>query len=78
MRKSQPKLTAVNKKFSYDVCGDTLNTASRIESSGVPGNINISHATFELVRDFFECEYPEKISAKNKGELDMYLVHYLK
>ncbi|MEK0180502.1 adenylate/guanylate cyclase domain-containing protein [Microcoleus anatoxicus] len=54
------------------------NTASRMESSGVPGNINISHATFELVKDFFECEHRGKIAAKNKGELDMYLVRGIK
>ncbi|MEG4144001.1 adenylate/guanylate cyclase domain-containing protein [Microcoleus sp. Pol7_B1] len=77
---SGPILAGVigHKKFSYDVWGDTVNTASRMESSGVPGNINISHATFELVRDFFECEYRGKIYAKNKGELDMYLVRHLK
>ena len=77
---SGPLLAGVigNKKFVYDVWGDTVNTASRMESSGVPGNINISHATFELVKDFFECEHRGKISAKNKGELDMYLVRGIK
>jgi adenylate cyclase len=49
-----------------------------MESSGVPGNINISQATFELVKDVFECEHRGKISAKNKGELDMYLVRDFK
>lgn len=62
------------KKFTYDVWGDTVNIASRMESSGVSERINISQATFELVKDFFECEYRGKIIAKNKGELDMYLV----
>lgn len=77
---SGPLLAGVigNKKFSYDVWGDTVNTASRMESSGVPGNVNISQATFELVKDFFECEHRGKIPAKNKGELDMYLVRHLK
>ncbi|MEG4353168.1 adenylate/guanylate cyclase domain-containing protein [Microcoleus sp. LAD1_D3] len=77
---SGPILAGVigNKKFSYDVWGDTVNTASRMESSGVTGNINISHATFDLVRDIFECEYRGKIPAKNKGDLDMYLVRHLK
>jgi class 3 adenylate cyclase len=77
---SGPILAGVigKKKFAYDVWGDTVNTASRMESSGVPGTINISQATFELVKDFFECEYRGKIAAKNKGNLDMYLVHYLK
>jgi len=77
---SGPLLAGVigHKKFAYDVWGDTVNTASRMESSGIPGNINISQATFELVKDFFECDYRGKVSAKNKGDLDMYLVRYLK
>ncbi|MBE9121099.1 GAF domain-containing protein [Tychonema sp. LEGE 07199] len=77
---SGPILAGVigNKKFAYDVWGDTVNTASRMESSGVPGKINISSATFELVKDFCECEYRGKIFAKNKGEMDMYLVNHLK
>jgi len=61
-------------KFSYDVWGDTVNTASRLESSGVAGRINISGATYELVKDFFECEFRGKVAAKNKGEIDMYFV----
>lgn len=66
------------KKFAYDVWGDTVNTASRMESSGVAGKINISRATFELVQDYFECAYRGKLPAKNKGELDMYLVTGIK
>lgn len=62
-------------KFSYDVWGDTVNTASRLESSGVAGRINISGATYELVKDFFDCEFRGKIAAKNKGEIDMYFVN---
>ncbi|MCB1193011.1 MAG: response regulator [Leptospiraceae bacterium] len=62
------------KKFVYDVWGDTVNTASRMESSGAPGRINISDSTYELVKDFFECEYRGKIPAKNKGEIEMYFV----
>ncbi|MBD2256057.1 adenylate/guanylate cyclase domain-containing protein [Pseudanabaena sp. FACHB-2040] len=62
------------KKFAYDVWGDTVNIASRMESSGVPGKINISSATFELAKDFFEIKYRGKIVAKNKGSLDMFLV----
>ncbi len=61
-------------KFSYDVWGDTVNIASRLESSGVAGRINISGATYELVKDFFDCEFRGKIAAKNKGEIDMYFV----
>jgi adenylate cyclase len=62
-------------KFAYDVWGDTVNTASRLESSGVAGRINISGATYEHVKDFFDCEYRGKISAKHKGEIDMYFVN---
>ena len=62
------------KKFAYDVWGDTVNTASRMESSGVPGRINISESTFALIKHLFECEYRGKITAKNKGDLDMYLI----
>lgn len=66
------------KKFAYDVWGDTVNIASRMESSGVPGTINISQATFELIKDYFECHCRGKIPAKNKGNLDMYLVTGIK
>ena len=61
-------------KIAYDIWGDTVNTASRMESSGIVGEINISASTYELVKDIFVCEYRGKISAKNKGEIDMYLV----
>jgi adenylate cyclase len=66
-----------SEKFSYDVWGDTVNTASRLESSGVAGRINISSATYELVKDFFDCEFRGKVAAKNKGEIDMYFVNGL-
>jgi class 3 adenylate cyclase len=66
------------KKFSYDVWGDAVNIASRLESSSLPGAINISQATFELVKDFFECEPRGKIAAKNKGDIDMYFVNRIK
>lgn len=62
------------RKFAYDIWGDTVNTASRMESSGVPGEINISSTTYNLVKEFFECEYRGKVAAKNKGEIDMYFV----
>lgn len=62
------------KKFAYDVWGDSVNTASRMESSGTPGKINVSGATYELVKDFFTLEYRGRINAKNKGEVDMYYV----
>ncbi|MCB1173952.1 MAG: adenylate/guanylate cyclase domain-containing protein [Leptospiraceae bacterium] len=62
------------KKFQYDVWGDTVNTASRCESAGAAGKINISGATYDQVREFFECTYRGKISTKHKGEIDMYFV----
>jgi len=62
------------KKFAYDIWGDTVNTASRMESSGEIGKVNISGATYELVKDKFKCAYRGKVKAKNKGEIDMYFV----
>lgn len=63
------------KKLSYDIWGDTVNTASRMESSGEAGKINISGTTYEFVKDFFICEHRGKMPVKYKGELDMYFVH---
>ena len=54
-------------KFAYDVWGDAVNTASRMESNGSIGKINISDSTYNKVKDFFDCEYRGKIEAKNKG-----------
>ncbi|HRH67947.1 MAG TPA: adenylate/guanylate cyclase domain-containing protein [Flavobacteriales bacterium] len=62
------------KKFAYDIWGDTVNTASRMESSGEPGKVNISGTTYELVKDAFRCTHRGKIQAKHKGEIDMYFV----
>jgi adenylate cyclase len=62
------------KKFAYDIWGDTVNIASRMESSGEAGKVNISGATYELIKDKFTCKHRGKISAKNKGEIDMYFV----
>ncbi|MFO1469550.1 MAG: adenylate/guanylate cyclase domain-containing protein [Turneriella sp.] len=65
------------RKFAYDVWSDTVNTASRCESSGVSGKINISGVTYELIKSFFSCEYRGAIPAKNKGQIDMYFVNGL-
>jgi len=62
------------KKFAYDIWGDAVNTASRMESSGEIGKVNISGSTYELVKDKFNCVHRGKIQAKNKGEIDMYFV----
>ncbi len=61
-------------KFAYDIWGDTVNLASRMESSGEVGKVNISQTTYELVKDKFQCAFRGKISAKNKGEIAMYFV----
>ncbi|MEX2370701.1 MAG: adenylate/guanylate cyclase domain-containing protein [Bacteroidales bacterium] len=71
-----PVITGVvgHKKLSYDIWGDTVNTASRMESSGEPGKVNISGVTYSLVKDFFLCEYRGKLPVKYKGNIDMYFV----
>jgi len=62
------------KKFAYDIWGDTVNTASRMESSGEIGKVNISGTTYEKVKHKFDCIHRGKIQAKGKGEIDMYFV----
>jgi class 3 adenylate cyclase len=61
-------------KFAYDIWGDTVNIASRVESNGEVGRVNISESTFSLVKYKFDCTYRGKLEAKNKGLLDMYFV----
>jgi len=62
------------KKFAYDIWGNTVNIASRLESSGEVGRVNISSATYNLIKDSFKCEFRGKILAKNMGEVEMYFV----
>ncbi|GMT48540.1 MAG: hypothetical protein IEMM0008_0079 [bacterium] len=64
-------------KFLYDIWGDSVNLASRMESSGEPTKINISGQTYGLVKDFFQCEHRGQIPAKNKGLIDMHFVESL-
>jgi class 3 adenylate cyclase len=63
------------KKLSFDIWGDTVNTASRMESSGEAGKINISGTTYEFVKEFFACEYRGRMPVKYKGEIEMYFVN---
>ncbi|MEI6881150.1 MAG: adenylate/guanylate cyclase domain-containing protein [Bacteroidota bacterium] len=63
------------KKYAYDIWGDTVNTAARMEQKSEPGKINISGATYDLIKGHFNCEHRGKIAAKNKGEIDMYFVN---
>ncbi len=62
------------KKFQYDIWGDAVNLAARMEQSGMAGKINISHDTYELIKNHFQCTHRGKVEAKNKGEMDMYFV----
>ena len=66
------------KKFAYDIWGDTVNIASRMESNSEPGKINISDNTYQLVKDQYECTYRGEIEAKNKGKMKMYFVDTVK
>jgi class 3 adenylate cyclase len=62
------------KKFAYDIWGDTVNTAARLEEACEAGRINVSGTTREVVLDEFQWEYRGKVAAKNKGEMEMYYV----
>jgi len=65
-------------KFAYDIWGDAVNVASRMESMSELGKINISESTYNLVKNDFECEYRGEIKAKNRGKLKMYFVNGVK
>ncbi len=61
-------------KFAYDIWGDTVNTAARMESHGEPMKINLSEETYTQVKDIYQCEHRGRIEAKSKGLIDMYFV----
>lgn len=63
------------KKFAYDIWGDAVNTAARMEQNCEPDKINLSQTTYELVKDKFDCLYRGEIDAKNKGMMKMYYVN---
>jgi len=63
-------------KYAYDIWGSTVNIASRMESNGEPGKVNISSSTYELIKHYYECTHRGKISAKNVGEIDMYFIEH--
>ncbi len=62
------------KKFQYDIWGNTVNTANRMESSGAVGRVNVSQSTYEIVNELFDFTFRGKIEAKGKGEINMYFV----
>jgi adenylate cyclase len=62
------------KKYAYDIWGDTVNIAARMEQNCEAGKINISSSTYTLVNTHFDCKHRGKIAAKNKGEIDMYYI----
>jgi adenylate cyclase len=66
------------KKFAYDIWGDTVNTAARMEQYGEAGKVNISEHTYEKIKDIFNCTYRGNIEVKNKGIFPMYFVDGLK
>jgi len=63
-----------NKKFAFDIWGDAVNIAARIQQIGAPQKVSLSQTTYSLVKDLFPCEYQGKINAKNKGDLDLYTI----
>lgn len=65
-------------KFAYDIWGDTVNIAARMEACSEPGRINITENTYELVKDHFICEYRGKRQVKSKGMMKMYFVKGIK
>lgn len=64
------------KKFQYDIWGDTVNIASRMETRSEKGKINISHHTYDLVKNKYDCTYRGKLQVKGKGEVDMFFVNH--
>lgn len=64
-----------SKKFAYDIWGDTVNVAARLETNSEAGRVNISATTFDLIKDQFDCEFRGKVPIKNRGEIDMYFVN---
>ncbi|MEG2162792.1 MAG: adenylate/guanylate cyclase domain-containing protein, partial [Chryseobacterium sp.] len=63
------------KKFAYDIWGDTVNTAARMEQNSEKGRINISESTYQLVKNDFNFEFRGKIETKGKGAMEMYFVN---
>ncbi len=65
-------------KYQYDIWGDTVNTASRLEGASIPGKINISKSTYNEVKQYFDCEYRGLLEVKSKGNVEMYFLNGIK
>jgi class 3 adenylate cyclase len=63
------------KKWQYDIWGDTVNIASRMESGSIPGKINLSETTYDLIKHEFPCEYRGELQVKNRGNFKMYFLN---
>ena len=63
------------KKFAYDIWGDTVNVASRMESNSEPGKINVSESTYDLIKDSFDCDFRGEMNVKHRGSMKMYFVN---
>lgn len=63
-----------HKKSNFDIWGDTVNTASRMEASCLPNEINITDSTYQMIKELFVCEYRGQMPVKYKGTIDMYFV----
>jgi class 3 adenylate cyclase/HAMP domain-containing protein len=66
------------RKYAFDIWGDTVNLASRVQSASEAGRINVSAYTFDLIQREFNCSYRGKLAAKGKGDIDMYFVDSMK
>jgi class 3 adenylate cyclase/ligand-binding sensor domain-containing protein/predicted metal-dependent HD superfamily phosphohydrolase len=66
------------KRIAYDIWGNTVNVAQRMEMTSDVGKVNVSGATFDYIKPYFDCTYRGKVAAKNKGEIDMYYVEGIK
>jgi len=66
------------KKFAYDIWGDAVNVASRMESNSLPGKINISENTYQHIKDYYNCEYRGELDVKNRGTMKMYFVNEIR